>query len=207
MEEINKKTLIEALSSLRDHEPPDHIWENVEIELELGQEEIIPKQVIRDLPMHEPPAKVWTGILRILEKGNEPKIIKLGWAKPLAIAASFTLLVAAYFMFQNPTIDSGEVIAVNYATEQIDDALLIKDWQEDEDAFEVFHELCNAKKYICEHPEFQMLQQEFDELSDAVKEIEAALGNFGSNTDLITQIKEIELERTNIFKKMMVMLI
>ncbi len=205
MEEINKKTLIEALSSLRDHEPPEDIWEQIKMELEVGSEELFPRKVLRRLPQYNPPAKVWNGVLEVLENENKPKIVQMRWAKPLAIAASLALLFAAYFIFQEPPND--EAIVLNYATEQIDDSLLEKDWKEDEEAFEVYHELCTAKKYICEHPEFQMLQQEFDELSEAINEIEMVLGDFGTNTDLISQIKDIELERTNIFKKMMVMLI
>ena len=205
MEEINKKTLIEALSSLREHEPPDDIWDNVNMELKLGLDEFFPKEALYDLPEYDPPTQVWSGIVRELWHQGHPKIVKLNWRKPLAIAASLALLLTAYFLIKE--VDPPLEISLKYSSEKVDDALLKKDWKDDEEAFEIYHELCTTKKYICEHPEFQMLQQEFDELSEAMNEIELAIGDFGTNTDLIVQIKEIELERTDIFKKMMVMLI
>ena len=209
MEEFNKKTLIEALSSLKEHEPPNSIWENINLEMELGQEEIVSKLMIHGLPEYEPPTKVWDHISSKLGKVRTAKVIAFKWRKPLAIAASVALLLSAYFLINdNMPINPDEAqIALNYSIEEVDDMLLVKDWKDDEGDFELYQELCNIKKYVCEHPEFQVLQREFNELSDAVKELETAVGDFGTDAGLISQIKEIELERTDIFKKMMVMLI
>lgn len=208
MEEINKKTLIEALSSLKDHEPPDSLWTQIDREMELGEEESFSPLSLHQLPEYDPPEKVWKAIAKGLEQDSTAKIFKLGWRKPLAIAASFSLIIAAYFLLKTDQLDASDtVIALNYSLEQVDDVLMEKDWKEDEKSFELYHELCSAKKYICEHPEFQVLQREFEELSDAIKEIETAIGDYNTNANLITQIKEIELERTDVFKKMMVMLI
>ena len=209
MEEFNKKTLIEALSSLRDHDPPDSLWTYIDRELELGEEEIYPPSAIHELPEHEPPEKVWGAILGELEGESSAKVVKMNWWKPLAVAASLTLLVVAYFLLKPSTLkdNSLELIAVNYSTEEVDNLLIKKDWKEDKESFELYLELCSAKRYICEHPEFQVLQREFTELSEAIEEIEMSMGDYNTDANLITQIKEIELERTDIFKKMMVMLI
>jgi hypothetical protein len=208
MEEINKKTLIEALSSLKDHEPPDSLWTQIDREMELGEEESFSPLSLHQLPEYDPPEKVWKAVVKKLGQDSRGSIFKLGWRKPLAIAASFSIIVAAYFLLETEQHDSIDtIIAVNYSIEQVDNVLLQKDWKEDEESFELYHELCSAKKYICEHPEFQVLQREFEELSDAIKEIETAIGDYNTNANLITQIKEIELERTDVFKKMMVMLI
>lgn len=209
MKEINKKTLIEALSSLREHNPPESIWENINFEMELGPEEIVSRQMLMDLPEHNPPEKVWYAIEKDLKVGTEAKVVPFRWRKTLAIAASFSLLFAAYFLLQEtvPATVEGQVSDLKYTTETVDVRLTSRDWEEDADDFEVYKQLCNAKQYICEHPEFITLQEEFDELSDAVKELEMAMGNYGTNANLVIQIKEIELERTDIFKKMMVMLI
>lgn len=208
MEEFNKKTLIEALSSLKDHEPPDSLWTQIDREMELGEGASFLHSSLHQLPEYDPPEKVWKSIALELEQHSTSKIFRLGWKKTLAIAASFSLIVAAYFLLKTEPIDSSDtLIALNYSIEQVDDVLLEKDWKEDEESFELYHELCSAKKYICEHPEFQVLQREFEELSEAIKEIETAIGDYNTNANLITQIKEIELERTDVFKKMMVMLI
>ena len=82
MEEINKKTLIEALSSLKEYSPPDGVWEHIDMELELGSNDVVSKQMLAELPEHEPPAKVWDQILQNLEGGSRPgKIIPLNWRR------------------------------------------------------------------------------------------------------------------------------
>ena len=209
MEEINKKTLIEALSSLKEYNPPEAVWENINMELELGAEEFISRKMLAELPEHDPPEMLWNQITDQLSGSNEAKLVSINWRRPLAIAASFTVLLIAYFLLQNQTPDQleSEEMVLKYSTETVDDRLLLNDWEQDDEAFEMYKELCDAKKYICEHPEFQTLQKEFEELTAAVEELEYAMGNYGSDASMIKQIKEIELERTGLFKKMMVMLI
>lgn len=209
MEEINKKTLIEALSTLKEHSPPSSIWEDINMELELGPEEIISTEMLAELPEHDPPPNLWEKIAQKLDVPQGGRIVSLKWRKTLTVAASFIILFSAYFILQNwlQGNDETDEIALIYSIETIDDLLLKNDWQQDDEAFEMYKELCGAKQYICEHPEFQVLQQEFEELSSAVEELEYAIGNYGSDANLISQIKEIELERTDLFKKMMVMLI
>ena len=208
MEEINKKTLIEALSSLKEYEPPSSLWENINMELELGRDEIVSKEMLMDLPEHDPPESVWNNVSQRLDQNPKVRRLAPGWKRGFAVAASLALLFCAnYFINSGLESHESESISLTYSTETIDDQLLVNDWEQDEEAFAMYKELCNAKKYICEHPEFQVLQREFDELSEAVKELEFAIGDFGADANLISQIKEIELERTDLFKKMMVMLV
>lgn len=209
MKEINKKTLIEALSSMKEYSPPDTVWENIDMELELGADEFVSKKMLAELPEHEPPEMVWEKISKRIRSKGSARLVPMRWRRPLSIAASIAALLAAYFTIQPLTpIPSGEEkISLVYSTETIDNRLLENDWDQDDEAFELYKELCDAKKYICEHPEFQTLQNEFEELTAAVEELEYAIGNYGSDASLVLQIKEIELERTGLFKKMMVMLI
>ncbi|MEO1260590.1 MAG: hypothetical protein AAFZ15_17470 [Bacteroidota bacterium] len=209
MKEINKKTLIEELSSMKEYSPPDTVWENIDMELELGADEFVSKKMLAELPEHEPPEMVWEKISKRIRSKGSARLVPMRWRRPLSIAASIAALLAAYFTIQPLTpIPSGEEkISLVYSTETIDNRLLENDWDQDDEAFELYKELCDAKKYICEHPEFQTLQNEFEELTAAVEELEYAIGNYGSDASLVLQIKEIELERTGLFKKMMVMLI
>ncbi len=209
MKEFNKKTLIEALSSLKEHDPPGSVWQDIDMEMEEGKSAFVPDKILMELPEYEPPTRIWQTIVGYLEQGNKTKIIGIGWEKPLAVAASAALLVAAYFLFNNSqnTVVSPADYVIGYSVEELDDKLFAKDWKEDDDAFELYQELCYSKNYICQHPEFQVLQREFEELSQAVNELEIAIGSYGTNAELIVQIKDIELERTDIFKRMLVMLI
>lgn len=207
MEEINKKTLIEALSSLQEHDVPDKVWDAINEEMESGADTVFTRQQLHHLPEHEPPADVWDGIENKID-GGTALIIPIGLRRALAIAASLALLVAAYFLIDDlkPTITVDNAV-VTYSEESVDDFLLKQDWDEDEAAFEEFKNMCEGKKYICEHPEFQSLQDELEELTEAKLAISEAIGEFGTDPNLVIQIKEIELERTDILKKMMVMLI
>ncbi|MCB0518955.1 MAG: anti-sigma factor [Lewinellaceae bacterium] len=207
MEEHNKKTLIEALSSLPDHEPEDELWDRIQHKLK-GQDDLIPKDAIRSLPVHEPPARLWAGIAEQLDAqpAEKGRVVRISWKKAMALAASFALIVFAFFQWKaKPEGEKG--YSISYAVENLDPLLAAQDWDEDEDAFVQFLEICEAKKYICEQPAFQQLRSELEELTLAKNSLKEAVGDYGANASLVTQIKEIELERTDLLKKMMVMLI
>lgn len=207
MEEQNKKTLIEALSALPDYEPNDETWEKIEAELR-GLDGILPKNLGLKLPEHDPPEHVWDAIARQLEiQPNEKgRVVSIGWKKALALAASFALILFAVFFLKNKETQNDEY-TISYAVESLDPLLAAQDWDEDEAAFQQFLEICEAKKYICEQPAFRQLQSELEELTEAKAALKVAVGDYGADIHLVTQIKEIELERTDLLKKMMVMLI
>lgn len=208
MEEHNKKTLIEALSSLPEHEPNDLLWQQIEAGVEGDLAEVLPAQLIQSLQQHEPPDFIWGRISQELGAGNpDAKFVKLAWLKPLAIAASLALVMVVYWQLSKPTTLDMNVVAVNFSEETVDPLLLEHDWDEDENVFTEFLSLCEGKKVVCEQPEFQLLQSELDELTAAKEELKTAIGEFSTDAELVIQIKEIELERTEILKKMMVMLI
>lgn len=208
MEEQNKKTLIEALSSLPEHEPNEMLWEQIEEEMEGGLEALVPMQLLQSLPQYEPPTNAWNGIVTRLEAEKpQAKIVRLGRRKALAVAASLALLLVAYWHFSGPKELEANVVAVNFSEETVDPLLMQHDWDEDEDAFGEFLSLCEAKKLVCEQPEFKLLQGELEELTSAKQDLKAAIGEFNTDADLVMQIKEIELERNGVLKKMMAMLI
>lgn len=206
MKEHNKKTLIEALSSLQEHEPPEELWMGIEEELE-QHDQIVPPELLKTLPMYEPPPSVWDGIAGELIPQRPAKVVRLGWQRVLSVAASVALVLVAYWQLQPEKALQPENVSVSFSEETVDPALLARDWQEDEDAFREYLAICEAKKFICEQPEFKKLQDELEELTLAKDELDEVIGAYGAAPELISQIKEIELERTDILKKMMVMLI
>jgi hypothetical protein len=207
MEEHNKKTLIEALSALPNYEPNDELWDRIEAAAE--DELFLPKNKLASLPTYEPPAALWQQIAQTLGHQSAPakgRVVPIGWRRALAIAASLAFVVFSILMLNNqPT--GAEEFSISYSTEMPDPLLTSQDWDEDEDAFLQFLEICEAKKYICEQPAFRQLQSELEELTEAKLALKEAVGDYGADAELITQIKEIELERTDLLKKMMVMLI
>lgn len=209
MEEHNKKTLIEALSSLPEHEPEDLLWDKIEEEMDgSGLDAVLPAQLLQSLPQYEPPDKVWAGVLQALEPEKQSaKIVPMNWRRTLAIAASFAALLVVFWQMNRTKQLEMNVVAINYSEETVDPSLLERDWNEDEDAFSDFLSLCDMKKEVCKQPEFQQLQSELEELGAAKLELADALGDFGTDANLVLQIKEIELQRNDLLKKMMAMLI
>ena len=207
MKEINKKTLIEALSTLPEYEPPKAVWQEVEMKIDDYDAADIPSELLEKLPTHQPPASVWNGIEKGLDETPVRRLVPVRTRRAMAVAASLVLLAATFWLMQSPSTIEGEVGELAYSTEELDDKLLAADWDEDEDAFSEFLALCKGKEVICEHPEFQQLKSELEELTEAKEDIKSAMGSFGATADFVTQIKEIELERTDLLKKMMVMLI
>ncbi|MBI5914526.1 MAG: hypothetical protein HY842_04055 [Bacteroidetes bacterium] len=208
MEEHNKKTLIEALSSLPEYEPSEELWDNIEGEIGGADGDIVPPQLLLKLPQYEPPEAVWAGILKNLEAEKpQAKVVPLSWRQALAVAASLALLLVVFWQINRGTANEPQAVAVKYSVENVDPVLLVRDWDEDEDAFTEFLTLCEAKKTVCEQPEFKQLQGELDELTAAKDELKAAISEYTTEAEMVLQIKEIELERTDVLKKMMAMLI
>ncbi len=207
MKEHNKKTLVEALSSLKEHQPPDDLWMKIEDEISGEQADHIPSALLKSLPQYEPPANVWDRIEQQLAAPAKGKIISIRWKQALAVAASLALLLVAYWQLNKTSPIPPDNVTITYSEETVDPLLLEHDWDEDEEVFQEYLAICEGKQYICEQPEFRQMQQELEELTSAKEDLKEAVGAYGSDPELITQIKEIELERTGILKKMMVMLI
>lgn len=203
MKELNKHILNDALKKLPGHEPPSFLWEKIEFDLEGADESQRMQESLMVLPEYDPPDTVWEGIENNLHP--KAKIVKMPiWRRYASIAAIGVIIFATFWMFQTETIPEG---VLSYSQEEIEDRLLAHDWDEDEDAFQDFMNICETKKFVCETPEFVNLKTEFLELNDAKLALKEAIGAFGTNPDLIIQMKEIELERTDLFKTMIAMVI
>lgn len=207
MKEHNKKTLIEALSSLKEHEPPEDVWMNIERDMEPENTDSIPEELLKSLPEYNPPELVWKNIEKKLSEKKTGRIIPIGWKQSLAIAASLAFLLVFYWQMNKKSAIEPENVSLTFSQEAVDPMLLNRDWNEDEEVFKEYLSICQEKTFICEQPEFKQLQEELEELTMAKEELAEAVGNYGTDPELILQIKEIELERTGILKKMIVMLI
>ena len=223
MKEINKHTLIEAIASLPDHEPPAAVWAAIgqELVLQKGlndleeyeppaavwttiQNDLVLQKSVGEMPQYEPPGFVWEQISaglpvqKIQQKGRVVSFNK--WVQRAAAAVLIGFL--AVFGWNQLGTAPTNAEELTYSTISVSDDLLKKDWNDDEDAFEYLWNICKEKVLACENPEFKSLKMELEELNDAKAMLEEAIGRYGTDADLIAQIREIEFARTDIVKKM-----
>jgi hypothetical protein len=223
MKEINKHTLIEALASLPEYEPPRAVWDGIEGELVLQkkvaempeyeppnlvwnniQNDLVLQKGIAELPEYAPPASVWAHISETLKttesKPNGRVVSMRKWMRYAAAAAVIGIVtVIGINQFGTTATSDGQL---TYSVETVDEDLLKKDWNEDEDAFEYLMNICKERVIACENPEFKSLKIELEELNDAKAMLEEAIGSYGTDANLIAEMRQIEFARTDIVKRM-----
>jgi len=143
-------------------------------------------EAIRNLPDYEPKAGLWEQ----LQEGLH--------GEPVSALQSAIEQLPEY----SPS-DATSVAVVAYSTEKVDNALLIKDWDADEDVFIMLKEVCDVQKLACNNPEVKVLQSELAELNDARYMLKEAIGNYGTDVDLIQELTDIELQRTSLAKEIL----
>jgi len=185
--ESNRPNLKKAITRLPHYEPPDTIWTAINTELDFNEK-------IKDLPVYTPKEEVWEQINQQLSTHEAPVFSIKKWA----IAATILLCLSINFwLYHQPKSAS-----LSYAVENIDQQLFEADWDEDESLFEEINAICQTNTYSCTLQEFQVLEKELNELNVAKSDLKQAINNFGKDTELISQLSEIELERTMVLKKM-----
>lgn len=201
LHEHNKDRLRDALRELPSYEPPDHLWQPIQRELEEGESRPTLERAIGKLPEYEPPERVWISLQDSLQ-GQSLRSRKLRRWYPAAAAA---LLVGVIFTFwkQGQSHSDDYQVTTSYSVEFVDQDLLAPDWEEDEAAFALVEEWCAQTPLLCSNPDLQLLQRELQELTSAKETLVAALDQYGNDPDLIGQLAEIELERTSLLKQML----
>jgi len=185
--DLNKNILKKAITRLPNYEPSEAIWKTIDSELDL-------KKCIDTLPQYTPTEDLWENINRQLPTKKTTVFSLKKWA----VAAAILLCLGVNFwLYSRPTTPP-----LQYAIENIDQQLFEADWDNDESLFEEINAICQTKTYSCTIPEFQSLEKELQELNEAKSDLKQAINSFGKDTELISQLSKIELERTMILKKM-----
>lgn len=201
MRELNKNILDQAVRELPQYAPPPEIWGRVEADLlALDQDDTI-AETVGELPQYTPPAFVWDQIEGQLESGEaSPKgrIVPMGMRRLIAVAAAAAGVVLTVVFLNNNRSDT----RITYSEEVIKEAIFVNDWDSDEEEFEVVLAELDGSDYIAQIPEVQNLKYELEELNEAKAEIELMMEQYGSDDDFIENMKEIELERTEVIKKL-----
>ncbi|KAA3635079.1 MAG: hypothetical protein DWQ02_10380 [Bacteroidetes bacterium] len=203
MRELNKNVLEQAVRELPQYTPPPEIWDRVEADLlTLDQDDSI-AETVSELPEYAPPAFVWDQIEDQLNTKKKPipvngRIIPIGVRRMIAVAAAAVGVVMTVVFLNNNRSDT----RITYSEEVIEEAVFVNDWDSDEEEFEIVLAELDDSDYIGQIPEVQNLKYELEELNEAKAEIELMMEQYGSDDDFIENMKEIELERTEVIKKL-----
>lgn len=193
MDELNKNNLKSVLERLPQYEPPDTVWQGIETRLPL-----------LELPTYDAPDFVWQQIeeqLFVPQKTSKKlNILRGGKFHRLAIAASIALIVSIGFWFFKT--QNTEQATISISTEIVDNQLLKKDFDNEEQAFTMVKEFCKTALPVCEQPDFKILKNELDTLNTAREELKNALGEYAADPDLIAELTKIENERTSVLRQL-----
>lgn len=196
MLEKNRHILKDLLRQMPEYSPSDQVWEGIEESLSSPA----PTTLDRLLPAYQPPDRVWEQIEAQLPAPGSAFRRLLPWISAAAASAA----VLYWFFLAGPLAERpAEMVALTYSKEVVDDALLQRDWQDDEGAFDLVEKMCTASPFTCTNPDMNTLRTELDELTEAKLALEEAIGAYGTDIDLIGQLTEIERQRTALLKKML----
>jgi hypothetical protein len=209
MLELHKNTLTGALERLPVYAPPEGVWEAIADALEA--EEALAAQV-QALPQYEAPPEIWSKMeakLPVVSTGgvlqrNFLRIVNRSWHFGAAAVAVGLLLGAWYWRQLNAGTGSAEMVMLHQKTVSI---LAVNLQQEPEDAaFAAIETLCLNQKIVCEQPDFIALKSELDELSAAKAVVRNALGPYGDDPTLTSELVQIERARSELLQQMMQLL-
>lgn len=199
MNELNRKTLKQAVSQLLPYEPKEFVWESLSQELERVEAEQPLQKAIRQLPTYVPPEAIWQHIeteLRPKRTITRQMLSRGG----VAVAASVCLLVAAGWWLW---VQHTPKIEIAYSVEILEEEkYFTNDWDSEEDAFAMVAALCEVRQFACEQPEFKDLEEELKELNEAKAEVKAAIERYGQDARFVAQLVRIEQERSDVLKQL-----
>ena len=201
--EKNKHILSSALRQMKTREPREELWNRIEHELNRERNTPTLLQAIERLPLHEPPRHLWSRIESALDSPKTQTLIT-----PLrAMAAAIVLLLGlALWTYQPFANAKGQEMAFDYthSTEEVSDQLLnSKQWDEDAEAFAEIEELLQSLPPEAITDEITQLRSELQELNLAKAELTEALSDYNTDPQFARQLREIELERTQLAKELL----
>lgn len=194
MQELNHKTLRDAIQALPLYEPGEQAWASISSELDL-------KDAIQALPEYAPPAEIWSNIeneipaTRVHRKRLKPLRIYI------AAAASIALLVIAGLFTFNTNQNRNE--AITYHKSIIEGQWVHEnDWDEDDPDLLAVVSMFAKDPVAKQASSYQDLLSEWEELNTAKAEIKEMMKKYGQDEQLISALGKIERNRSAIVKEM-----
>lgn len=198
MQEKNIANLREALNRLPSYPPPTEAWEGIAGEL---------KPVLADkLPTYTPSATVWNSISRdmaaadvVAAKQRLARQRSLPLRRLAGVAAAVALLLVCVFAVNR--YQDRQIVTVAYSQEAAP-APFVDDSGLDEASFKRAIAEIEARN----DPTLNSLHHELVELTEATQDIKAMLASYGDDPKVIRQLAEIERDRSDIYRRIIVIL-
>ncbi len=210
MKELHEDTLQKALNQLPKHEAPAELWPLIVKAMDQGKKL---HQVLGRMPQHQAPDAVWEHIVGQLDADRATRIqprakwVALRWLMSAAAAIVFLLTGTWWVLQQQEDLRDSPAVFVETITQDTVDVAITAIVEELEDeGFTYIQALCEQKAPLCEVPEFKVLKSELDELTEAKNELRMALGQYGDDPELATQLVRIEQERSELLQQIMEMI-
>lgn len=191
MKEVNKEILQQAIKKMPTYEPPQSVWEQLEVELDYDTLTVPTEK----LPQYNPPDTLWENIAAELPSSQNKWVRRKWWV--LGFLLVVVVSTIGYFYFKNHTTEKLEI-----TTEEVEVIFASEDWENDDEAFDMILAYCKQAALVCDNPKFRTLKTDLEELNEASETLKNAIGNFSTESQLIEQLKEIELQRSDILKEM-----
>lgn len=198
--EKNRATLHKTLAILPQYSPPYELWESIAEALDT-EEQL--SQDAQRLRQYAAPGIVWKNLADALDKqSNASMKARVSLITRYAAAAIICISLASIWLTSRPGTKAEQIVVTQ---QQLDDEVA-EIIQEEDPAFNMVETLCQERVPVCQKPEFKALKTELDELTEAKEALRLALGNYGDDATLSSQLVKIERERSALLKQMIQMI-
>ncbi len=207
MKEENRQQLEQALRQLPVYQPGEQLWSEIDLKLSLAREQRKLKEAVQQLPVYAPPSSVWTQIASQLPGAPQPgRVIQLAQRSWVRVAAVVLFIFGGYYIWQNAQNTSGEIVRVTLVAEPVADLNVFTASdpfeEEDENLIQEAVQLFSNSYLAKSQNQYDVLMSEWEELSAARTSIKEALSLYGKDPGLIQELKDIELARSELIRKM-----
>lgn len=181
---------------------PDHVWDNLEQELEIASKEAPMRTAIETLPCYEAPVRFED---LTLDKEKTRWLPSMAWTT--GIAASLLIIIGLYFL-QEPD----EYIMISSTTEEITapNEILkaaIGGLNQEDELLEVIKAHCSKIALQCQSQEFKGLLEYYLELDTSKQELITTMNNHKSQLHLVDYLVRVEKEKNEVGKQLIQMII
>lgn len=186
--EYNINNLRDALAKLPSSGPSDQIWKEIDRKLN----EVPLQNALKELPVLAPDAQIWDVLESKLPVRNR-RDLRWWYAAAVMLVGSIGGLWVS---------KSGSATMIAYSEEIVDQRLFTKMDQSTDQQYEKLMAYCEAETAVCSDQNFRRLQQEYQILQTATKQLQQAMGAYNTAPELVRQFSLVEQEKAEVLNEL-----